>query len=119
MFDALILQISMLPSLEAERLTANSELFIWAGWTRTTDTFTKLLWGWRQVALVEMVSRDSRCSRGMQGNWGSRGVGRIIAVTAVINIVEEGRREEEVCLLLRGNWYLPTVHKVEGTRSLG
>ena len=30
---------------------------------------------------------------------------------AVINLVEGGRREEEVCIWLRGNWYLPTVHK--------
>ena len=34
-----------------------------------------------------------------------------IAVTAVINLVEGGRREEEVYLWLRGYWYLPTVHK--------
>ena len=34
---------------------------------------------------------------------------RSIVVTAVLNI-EGAEEEEEVCLILRGNWSLPTVH---------
>ena len=36
---------------------------------------------------------------------------QVIAVTAVLNIRRRRRRRrEEVSLILRGNWSLPTVH---------